>query len=176
MKVSLLYRGSTIEDDAQHERDGWRITLPDGSVRRVTATRSTGSVMALQISDTSGQRAYRVPVARTDRGIEVAENGAAYVFRQAGSGPSSRHHAASGTLVAPMVGIVAAVHVSEGDAVSHYQPLVVVEAMKVMAAVDAPFDGIVSRIFVKPGDRVAHGAPLIEVARSASDEPEAKPE
>jgi pyruvate carboxylase subunit B len=62
-----------------------------------------------------------------------------------------------------MTGSVADVLVKEGDSVQAYQPMAVVEAMKVLATLEAPIAGEVARIHVSKGDRVDHGALLIEI-------------
>mgnify|MGYP003668344025 CR=1 FL=1 len=70
----------------------------------------------------------------------------------------------AGSLFARMPGVVVAVPVSAGDAVSAGAPLIVVEAMKVEHTLRAPADGTVTSVPYKPGDRVAEGAELIGFA------------
>ncbi len=57
-----------------------------------------------------------------------------------GTGQAS---AADGAIIAPMPGKVIAVDVSEGQAVTAGQRLLVLEAMKMEHALTAPFDGVV---------------------------------
>lgn len=64
------------------------------------------------------------------------------------------HHHAAGELTAPMPGQVRAVNVSEGEAVTKGQTLLVLEAMKMEIRVQAPFDGIVSSLSAKAGQIV----------------------
>jgi biotin carboxyl carrier protein len=71
---------------------------------------------------------------------------------------------ASGLLRAPMVGVVAEILVMEGQEVMAYQPLAVLEAMKVMTTLEAPFAGTVRKIYAQQAQRVEHDAPIIEVA------------
>jgi biotin carboxyl carrier protein len=66
-----------------------------------------------------------------------------------------------------MVGVVADVLVREGQAVDAYQPLVVVEAMKVMATVEAPFAGTVKAVHVRKNQRVVYGEPVVELVSSS---------
>ncbi len=54
---------------------------------------------------------------------------------------NSNRKRSSGALIAPMSGIVVEVKVTVGQTVEAAQPLVVVEAMKVYATVEAPFAG-----------------------------------
>lgn len=74
---------------------------------------------------------------------------------------------ASGVLKAPLSGRVAAVHVTTGDSVSHGQPLVVMEAMKMEHIVTAPFDGTVGSVSVAQNDQVTSGALLMTVTPPA---------
>jgi len=73
------------------------------------------------------------------------------------------HHHAAGELTAPMPGQVRAVNVSEGDAVTKGQTLLVVEAMKMEIRIHAPQDGVVKKLFIKQGQTVEREQVLIEV-------------
>ena len=66
-------------------------------------------------------------------------------------------------LTAPMPGTVLRVLVREGDRVSHRQPLLVLEAMKMETPVVSPYDAVVKAVHVADGDRVAGGALLVEL-------------
>jgi biotin carboxyl carrier protein len=73
------------------------------------------------------------------------------------------HHAAGALRVtAPMPGQVRAVNVSEGDAVTKGQTLLVLEAMKMEIRIQAPSDGKVMKLFVKQGQMVDREQMLIE--------------
>ena len=74
----------------------------------------------------------------------------------------------AGTLTSPMVGIAylapepgAAPFVRPGDTVSEGQPLLIIEAMKVMNQIRAPHGGRVTRIFAQDAEPVEYGAPLL---------------
>jgi len=113
------------------------------------------------------RRRYSVPVAHTERGIEISYMGRTYLFTSAGTGgdPAKRPRG-SGSVIAPMVGLLSELLVAEGDVVAAYQPLAVVEAMKVMATIEAPFAGTVKRLYVAKGAQLTHGQPLIDVVPS----------
>ena len=73
-----------------------------------------------------------------------------------------------GMVKAPMVGTAylapqpgAPPFVRLGDVVAEGQPLLIIEAMKVMNQIRAPRAGRVSRIFVEDADPVEYGAPLM---------------
>jgi len=75
------------------------------------------------------------------------------------------HHAAGALRVtAPMPGQVRAVNVSQGDAVTKGQTLLVLEAMKMEIRVHAPQDGAVKKLFVKQGQTVEREQILIELS------------
>jgi biotin carboxyl carrier protein len=73
------------------------------------------------------------------------------------------HHHAAGELTAPMPGQVRAVNVSEGDAVTKGQTLLVLEAMKMEIRIHSPQDGIVKKLFVQQGQTVEREQILIDI-------------
>ena len=64
-------------------------------------------------------------------------------------------------LKAPMPGLIAAVPVSEGQAVTKGTNLIILESMKMQNELKASRDGIVQRIRVHPGDRVEQNQVLV---------------
>ena len=73
------------------------------------------------------------------------------------------HHHAAGELTAPMPGQVRAVNVSEGDAVTKGQTVLVLEAMKMEIRIHAPQAGVVKRLLVKQGQTVEREQILIDI-------------
>ncbi|MEL0636481.1 acetyl/propionyl/methylcrotonyl-CoA carboxylase subunit alpha [Marinomonas sp. TI.3.20] len=69
--------------------------------------------------------------------------------------------AGSGSLAAPMNGVVVAVMVEKGQAVEAGQTLVIMEAMKMEHSIHASSDGVVSDIFFRDGELVKEGDALI---------------
>jgi acetyl/propionyl-CoA carboxylase alpha subunit len=67
------------------------------------------------------------------------------------------------SLTAPMPGTVIRVLAKPGDRVTHRQPLLVLEAMKMETPLVSPYDAVVKAVHVKEGDRVASGALLVEL-------------
>jgi acetyl-CoA/propionyl-CoA carboxylase biotin carboxyl carrier protein len=65
-------------------------------------------------------------------------------------------------IVAPMPGVVLAVHVRAGQRVSRGELVCVVEAMKMELRVEAPADGTVRALLVAPGAQVRRGQRLAE--------------
>ncbi|MEM9455306.1 MAG: biotin/lipoyl-containing protein [Myxococcota bacterium] len=74
-----------------------------------------------------------------------------------------------GRVAAPMPGRVVRLLVSEGDAVEHDAPLLIVEAMKMENEVRAPTAGTVRQVAVAAGDTVEAGQLLVEIAAPAAE-------
>ncbi len=70
---------------------------------------------------------------------------------------------AQGAIAAPLTGLVTAIHVAEGDTVAKGQPLLVMEAMKLVHTLSAPFDGTVTRLSAGVAETVASKTILIEL-------------
>jgi len=68
---------------------------------------------------------------------------------------------ASGTVVAPMPGLVLRVYVVPGQQVAAGAGLVVVEAMKMENELRAHRAGVVAKVHVEVGQVVERGAPLV---------------
>lgn len=76
----------------------------------------------------------------------------------AGADPAS-----SGSLQAPMPGVVLQVRVADGQRVRAGDVLLVLESMKMELAITAPRDGVVCGLSLAVGDRVARRQPLLSV-------------
>ena len=97
----------------------------------------------------------------------VTIDGQTFVLTKS-SGARSRSHAghhAAGELTAPMPGQVRAVNVSEGEAVTKGQTLLVLEAMKMEIRIHAPQDGRVKKLFVQQDQTVEREQLLVEVGK-----------
>lgn len=96
----------------------------------------------------------------------VTVNGQTMVLTKPAAGTrksSHGHHHAAGELTAPMPGQVRTVNVSEGEAVTKGQTLLLLEAMKMEIRIQSPNAGTVSRLFVKQGQTVEREQMLIEI-------------
>ena len=71
--------------------------------------------------------------------------------------------AASGSLRAPMPGLVKLVRVVKGDAVIKGQPLLILEAMKMEHTIAAPTAGVLAELNVRAGQQVDVGAVLARI-------------
>ena len=98
----------------------------------------------------------------------VTIDGRTFVLTKSSGARKGGHgaHRTAGELTAPMPGQVRAVNVSEGDAVTKGQTLLVLEAMKMEIRVHAPQDGMVKKLLVKQGQTVEREQILIELEES----------
>ena len=83
--------------------------------------------------------------------------------------PAARRDDVAGGCVAPMTGIVRAVHVAPGDRVRKDQVLLVLEAMKMEHELTAQADGVVREVRVEVGEMVDPDAVLVIVSPVASE-------
>jgi biotin carboxyl carrier protein len=68
-----------------------------------------------------------------------------------------------------MPGLVLRILVTEGQAISAGDPLVILEAMKMEQTLRASTDGIVEAVLVKQGDVVAPGDTLVKIAAATRE-------
>jgi biotin carboxyl carrier protein len=80
--------------------------------------------------------------------------------------------APSGSLLAPMPGLVLRVMADVGATVVAGQPMIVLEAMKMEQTVAAPADGTVAELHAKAGDQVSTGQVLAVVDARGPEEEE----
>ncbi|MGC4042755.1 MAG: hypothetical protein QM758_03010 [Armatimonas sp.] len=158
--MNYMYGDDAISLSSTTLPDGSRrITLPDGSEHTVKVRTLPDGDLELD----SGTRIFRVPIARDEKGaVHVFWQGRSYVFTPA---TGARRTAAkkSGSLSAPMTGVVADVLVQVGDTVDAYQSVAVIEAMKVLATLESPVRGTVIAVHFQKGERVEHGAIVVEI-------------
>jgi len=112
----------------------------------------------------------RIRIARTGGALPPPSSNPAPSANDAPSSQSSTTAPAEppGAVTAPMVGTVylapqpgAPPFVHPGEIVGEGQPLLIIEAMKVMNQIRAPRAGRVARIFVEDAGPVEYGAPLM---------------
>jgi biotin carboxyl carrier protein len=160
MNLNLLHNDQPVALSLTREGETWKVRLPDGTERSISARRLPNGLLEVQ----DGDRRFRVGVARVGAEVHVSFQGQVYVFEApAEEGTAAPLRKTTGELTAPMPGIVVDVLVQAGDQVTAYQPLAVVEAMKVMATVESHFAGRVDSVFVVKGQRVAQGEKLVVV-------------
>jgi biotin carboxyl carrier protein len=146
----------------------WNITGVDFAAQ-LSAIRVESGIVEFTVptpgSDVS--RIVRLPFLHTDGGVQVSCDGNVFTaVHHERDGVAKKPSAPAGALAAPMFGVVADVLVSEGDEVAAHAPLMVLEAMKVMATIEAPFAGKVAKIHFKQGDVVPQGEVVMDLIAS----------
>lgn len=76
--------------------------------------------------------------------------------------------AQAGHVIAPLTGLVSFVHVREGARVKAGDPLVEMEAMKLVHSLLAPFDGTIARISCRAGETLTARTVLVEMEEEAA--------
>ena len=158
--------------DGGAARDGWRlnaaasIRLGAGDEERSITPVADPAIEAIRVGDTvhvdvDGRSVAIVvaPPPDVDRAVRAAA-------QTHGGGPVE--------LVAPMPGLVLAVHAAPGTAVVAGDPVVTLEAMKMEHVVSAPIAGRVGELLVAPGDQVERGR-ILGTVTLASDDPRPEP-
>ncbi|MDQ2815051.1 MAG: biotin/lipoyl-binding protein, partial [Actinomycetota bacterium] len=107
------------------------------------------------------RRLYRVHLIGTQAYVD-ASNGSSALTEVPRFGEPDKA-TPSGSLLAPMPGLVLRVLADVGATVVAGQPLIVLEAMKMEQTVAAPADGTVAELHAKAGDQVSTGQVLAVV-------------
>ena len=138
----------------------------DGELVRALASllQETGLT---EIEYAVGERRIRVVRGAPPAAVTVAMPGPAVAAAPAGA-PAPAAGDLPGAIKAPMVGTVylspqpeAPPFIKVGDTVREGQPLLIIEAMKVMNQIPAPRAGKVTQILVADGTPVEFGQPLL---------------
>jgi acetyl-CoA/propionyl-CoA carboxylase biotin carboxyl carrier protein len=112
-------------------------------------------------------------VARDAATVWLGRDGQAWAVREQAPLEAAAAAAAGsgGPVVSPMPGTVTVVEVTEGQAVTAGQRLLVVEAMKMEHVLAAPVDGIVRDLRARAGATVAKDAVLAVVEPAEQEQP-----
>lgn len=149
-------RTRTVEVEAQGE-GRWIVRVDDSPIELEAEPLGNG---AFRLTTGDGV-VVAIVTAAGDRRF-VALEGMDFVLDRE-SGTRKRAAADSGSLEAPMPGLVTRVMVAEGDLVKQGQPLLALEAMKMEHVLRAPRDGRVKRVAARAGEMAAGGVALIEL-------------
>jgi 3-methylcrotonyl-CoA carboxylase alpha subunit len=133
----------------------------ENTVRRVGVAITEPDTIVLH----DGPHRFSFKVAQSGDETAVQQDGRVFRFQRStlkGAGLSSSGGGVlEAGLSAPMPGTVVKVEVQPGQRVSMYEPLIVLEAMKMEHVIVAPHDGVVRAIFFDEGDMVPAGSPLL---------------
>jgi propionyl-CoA carboxylase alpha chain len=113
------------------------------------------------------RRVYRVHRVGPDTYVDASDGSSA--LAEVPRFADQEKRAPTGSLLAPMPGLVRRVLVEPGATVAAGQPLLVLEAMKMEQTVTAPADGVVTELRAKAGEQVAAGQVLAVVEASTAE-------
>ncbi|MDG4794390.1 biotin carboxylase N-terminal domain-containing protein [Micromonospora sp. WMMD1082] len=172
--------GGEIEVSYRLDRSGalaeWSASSTAARVTSSTAARAASPAVALieagperVVLDVDGvRRAYRVHRAGSEVFVDGPDGAASLV--ELPRFPLPTAELAAGSLLAPLPGVVARVHVEVGQRVAAGDLLLALEAMKLEHPVLAPTDGVVTELPVPAGGQVDTGA-VLAVVNPAEEAP-----
>jgi geranyl-CoA carboxylase alpha subunit len=148
-----------------HEGGRWQIGRGGANVE-ANVEASASSSGANNVTFDIGGRACRLSYAVVGASSYFVLDGIEHVLTDTTYVPaaSDSSGAASGRIIAPMNGLVVALHVRQGDMATTGQVLLVIEAMKMEHSIIAPLDGQVTSLLACIGDQVAPGQVLAEIS------------
>jgi biotin carboxyl carrier protein len=149
-RVWLEVEGRRLEADARRLPDGEVYSLLIGGRSHEVRVAAAGEQLEVTVGGTTLPVEVRHPLEK------ALQNS-----RQVGDVRSGE------TIVAPMPGLVVALHVRPGDVVSAGQPVAVVEAMKMQNELSARHGGRVVEVMVSERASVRAGQPLMRLAAVA---------
>ncbi len=175
-KLEFEYEGDKVALTSERRAERTLVRLASEAEYMVEDARMEDSIAVLVVTTRGGsgdgpepKRVLRVPYARHGRNITLCWKGRVYTFvRSASRAADVAGVVERGRVVAPIGGVVADVVVTAGQLVEAFQPIAVIESMKVMTMVESPTTGRVTQIFVERGQRIEQGADVARVDGSSA--------
>ena len=149
-------RGARVEVRYRFAREGLRANVEGEPLAQLRLHAATPAGVDLE----SGGVRRRYAVARAGEQVFVDSALGASALRVLPRFSEPEAELASGSLVAPMPGLVKQVLVSVGDEVAQGAPLLVLEAMKMEQVIRAPHAGRVAALSARAGQQVEAGLVL----------------
>jgi len=147
---------TTVGEVTYRIRGGHVDAHVDGVPLRALVHAAAPDRVDLEIDGT--RRVYRIHQVGADTYVDASDGSSALSQTPRFGDPEKL--APSGSLLAPMPGLVLRVLAEVGTAVTAGQPLLVLEAMKMEQTVSAPADGVVAELRAKAGEQVNTGQVL----------------
>jgi geranyl-CoA carboxylase alpha subunit len=162
-KSLFIYEGefeSTVVRIHASAQGMYRCSVND-TTYQVDEVRIDGNTIALNVDGRTVRACFVAEDAAT---IHVALDSQSVVCTNtAVLPPGANEEVASGTITAPMHGLILSVEVESGQSVAKGQRLAVLEAMKMQHSITAPVDGSVATVAATSGQQVAAGDILIVI-------------
>jgi len=175
--VALEWRGANRFAFGCRPFDDPLLTRPPTADREVTLVdhRADGKAGAVALEIGLARHVYRV--AQVGARLHVVHaGGREVVLTEQSLLPEPRRQAAGdGAVVSLGAAVVTAVHVAVGDRVEADQPLIALEAMKMLSIVRAPRVARIAAVYAAVGDAVQPGVTLVEFEPEAPIAPTATP-
>jgi geranyl-CoA carboxylase alpha subunit len=171
--LSPPWRGGVLHlarDGSRHEAvlafDGSSARVKvDGAAAGIEPVDDDGQTIRLRIDGHTRPFRYFFEGAT----LHLDDGGAVYRFEDVTYAPAETSSAGSdGVVRAPMNGLLRAIDVSEGMAVTAGQPVAILEAMKMEHRILAPIDGIISSVSVGAGVQVAARDVLLRIGEASA--------
>ena len=171
--LSPLWRGSVLHlsrDDDHHEADiafdgSDAHVKVDGTAAKIEPIDDDGQTIRLRIDGHTRPFRYLFD----GDVLHLDDDGAVYRFEDVTYAPAKTSSAGSdGVVRAPMNGLLRAIDVSEGMAVTAGQSVAILEAMKMEHRILAPIDGIISSVSVGAGTQVAARDVLLRIGETSA--------
>ncbi len=160
-RVRLTFGEAEIAAGVSVAEGRWSVAVDAGA-----SLSPTGSAALTQRHTSAGTD--RLPLARWPGHVTVFDGAAGYTFTVPDPLASGDEAAAgTGSLRAPMPGLVKVVRVAAGEHAAKGQPLLILEAMKMEHTIAAPHDGTIAEI-VAEGAQVSDGTVLVRFAEEAA--------
>jgi biotin carboxyl carrier protein len=174
-KLQFIINNAPVSITAERTSEGLTLAVSADDSYDLSDIRTNDSVVTFNATVAGSNRAMRpsrrleIPYAVVGDAIVFSWQGNTYRFiKNRGGAAASSASESSGSIAAPTGGVVAELLVAVGQEVELYQPVAVVEAMKVMTPVDSPVAGLVAELFVERGQRVEQGTILARIEPNES--------
>ena len=159
MDIDLICNETPIKFSVSGDSTMGMVHMPDGTIHQFSIQRTEQNLLTIRTES----QTLRAAVYSKKGTTSVSYKGRIYKFNSPEIVRLATTRLTTGTLVAPMTGVISTVSVVVGETVSAYQSLAVMEAMKVMATIEAPFDGVVASVNVTKGQQVGHGDTILVI-------------
>lgn len=159
--VTLAGRTFEVEVDGEHVTvDGATVETDLASAGPLRHVVADGTSVTLLATAGEARGTWRVEAEGRRLDVDVVDERTRAIRAMTGATRSTR----SGSVRAPMPGLIVRLEVAEGETVAPGQGVVIMEAMKMENELKADGGGVVKRILVQPGAAVEKGAVLVEFA------------
>ncbi len=159
--IRLVLGEQTYELTAQCQGETWRLSADDDRWDIIIQWAGRERIQAM----VNGRRLNAVAhVENNTIGLAVFDRRLS--FHRVTADAEADAGVSSGTVLAPMPGVVIDILVEEGQAVARGDAVAVLEAMKMQHRIPAPVGGLVARIATANGDRLGSGDLMVEITET----------